>query len=101
MRSSRHGETGLGISMSSEHGVIGLVAKQAKVDPASLTRETKLADLNLQSIDVVELVFAVEEQFDIEVPYGPDEQNAAGISFASIGDIADAVDRLLDGKHTA
>jgi acyl carrier protein len=87
--------------MNSEQDVVELIAKQAKVEPASLTRDTKLTDLNLQSIDVVELVFAIEEKFDIEVPYGPGEQNAAGISFQSVGDIVEAVEKLLGARHVA
>jgi acyl carrier protein len=87
--------------MDTEHDVIELVAKQAKVEPTTLTRDTKLTDLNLQSIDVVELVFAIEEKFDIEVPYGAGEQNTAGISFGSVGDIVDAVDKLIAERRAA
>jgi Acyl carrier protein len=87
--------------MDTEHDVVELVAKQAKVEPSTLTRDTKLADLNLQSIDVVELVFAIEEKFDIEVPYGAGEQNTAGISFQSVNDIVKAVDNLLAQRHAA
>lgn len=87
--------------MSTEQDVIELVAKQAKAEPADLGRDTTLADLNLQSIDVVELVFAIEEKFDIEVPYGPGDRDAAGISFQTVGDIVDAVDKLLAERRAA
>jgi len=87
--------------MSSEQDVFEIVAKQAKTDAAALTRATKLTDLNLQSIDVVELVFAIEEKFDIEVPYSPSDQNTAGISFQSVGEIADAVAKLIAEQHPA
>ena len=85
--------------MIDQKDIFEIVAKQAKTDPAALSRETKLADLNLQSIDVVELVFAIEEKFDIEVPYSPSDQNAAGISFTSVGEIIDAVDKLVAEQH--
>jgi len=87
--------------MSSEQDVFEIVAKQAKTDAAALTRTTKLSDLNLQSIDVVELVFAIEEKFDIEVPYSPSDQNTAGISFQSVGEIVDAVNKLIAEQHPA
>lgn len=85
--------------MISESDIMEIVAKQAKVKASGLKRETLLADLDLQSIDVVELVFAVEEKFDIEVPYAPGEQNSAGISFRSIGDIITAVEKLVAEQH--
>jgi acyl carrier protein len=87
--------------MDCEHDVFELIATQAKVDPATLARDTKLADLNLQSIDVVELVFAIEEKFDIEVPYGAGGQDAAGISFQTAGDVVDAVARLVAARNAA
>lgn len=87
--------------MSSEQDVIAIIAKQAKKDPTDVTRTTTLADLDLQSIDVVEVVFAIEEKFDIEVPYSPSDQDKAGISFQSVGEIADAVDKLLAEQHPA
>lgn len=85
--------------MINEKDILEIVAKQAKADVAKLTRETKLTDLDLQSIDIVELVFAIEEKFDIEVPYAPSDQNSAGISFQTIGEIVDAVDGLVAKQH--
>lgn len=85
--------------MIDEKDIVEIVAKQAKVDPAGLKRETRLADLDLQSIDIIELIFAIEEKFDIEVPYAPSDLNSAGISFDTIGDVIDAVERLTSGKQ--
>lgn len=85
--------------MINQHDIIEIVAKQAKADPAKLTRETKLSELDLQSIDIVELVFAIEEKFDIEVPYSPSDQNTAGISFQTVGEVSDAVEKLVSEQH--
>jgi Acyl carrier protein len=79
--------------------IFEIVAKQAKVEPSTLTEATSLADLNLESIDVVELVFAIEEKFDIQVPYSPSDQDSAGISFNSIGEIVVAVNKLVSAQH--
>lgn len=85
--------------MINQNDIIEIIAKQAKADPAKLARETKLSELDLQSIDIVELVFAIEEKFDIEVPYSPNDQNSAGISFGTVGEIIDAVDKLAGEQH--
>jgi len=85
--------------MINEKDILEIVAKQAKADVSTLTRDTRLADLDLQSIDIVELVFAIEEKFDIEVPYAPSDRNSAGISFQTIGEIIDAVDGLVAKQH--
>jgi acyl carrier protein len=85
--------------MTIETDITDIVAKQAKVDASTLKRETELSQLDLQSIDIVELVFAIEEKFDIEVPYAPGEQNSAGISFKTIGDIVTAIEKLVAEQH--
>jgi acyl carrier protein len=76
-----------------------IVAKQAKIDSATLTRDTRLSEINLQSIDIVELIFAIEDKFDISVPYSPNDLNTAGISFESVGDLIQAVERLNAEQH--
>ncbi|HUO98659.1 MAG TPA: phosphopantetheine-binding protein [Rhizomicrobium sp.] len=85
--------------MVNEKDIVEIVSKQAKVEADAVKSETRLADLDLQSIDIVELVFAIEEKFDIEVPYAPSDQNAAGISFKTVGDIINAVNDLVAKQH--
>ena len=81
--------------------IFQIIAKEAETDAAGLTLDTKLADLYLQSIDMVELVFAIEDQYDIEIPYSPNPQNSAGVAFEAIGDIVAAVDKLVAEQHAA
>jgi acyl carrier protein len=46
-----------------------IVVEQLGVDPTDVTSNASiLDDLNADSLDVVELVMALEEEFDIEVP---------------------------------
>jgi len=75
--------------------VIEVIAKQAKVDASKVTRDTELADLNLESLDSIELVFALEEKFNIEIPFNANETNSAGISFSTAGNVIDAVAQLV------
>ena len=46
-----------------------IIAEQLEIDPQSITLETRLLeDLKADSLDVVELVMELEQEFDIEVP---------------------------------
>lgn len=55
--------------------VKGIVAEQLSVEPSEVTPEASFAnDLNADSLDVVELVMALEEEFDIEIPDEAAEQ---------------------------
>lgn len=48
--------------------VKALVVEQLSVEADEISLETTFEDLNADSLDVVELVMALEEEFDIEIP---------------------------------
>ena len=46
-----------------------ILAEQLDADPEEMTMDTKIAeDLEADSLDVVEVILAVEEEFSIEIP---------------------------------
>jgi acyl carrier protein len=54
---------------SVEERVIDIVAEQLGVDKDKITRETSFVnDLGADSLDTVELVMELEEEFDITIP---------------------------------
>lgn len=60
----------------------GLMAEQLGVDPGDMRPDANiLEDLGADSLDVVELVMAIEETFDIEVP----DEAAEGMR--TVGDV--------------
>ena len=46
--------------------IVALLSEQFSVDPEEITMETTLEDLHADSLDVVELSMALEEEFDLE-----------------------------------
>ena len=49
--------------------ILNVVKNFDQVDPAKVTPETKFADdLGLDSLDIVEVVMAIEDDFAIEIP---------------------------------
>jgi acyl carrier protein len=73
-------DTSKGDSMSQEEifqRVKKIVTDQLSVDPGEVTPEASFAnDLGADSLDTVELVMALEEEFDIEIP----DEAAEGIA---------------------
>ena len=68
----------------------GLMAEQLGVDPGEMRPEASiLEDLGADSLDVVELVMAIEEAFDIEVS---DEDAEA---MRTVGDVESYVAKRL------
>lgn len=75
--------------------IIRIIAEHASVDPGTVGRDTELSELEIESLDVVEIVFKLEEHFDIEIPYNANEQAQDGAEFETIGDVVDAVTPLV------
>lgn len=65
--------------------VKGIVAEQLGVETDEITLETSFDDLNADSLDVVELIMALEEEFDIEIP----DEDAEKIK--TVGDAVDYI----------
>ncbi len=69
-----------------------LAVQVLAVDAAQVTREAKFADdLDADSLDLAELVMALEDEFDITV----EEEELADI--ATVGDAVDMVTAKLGG----
>jgi acyl carrier protein len=79
-------------------GVIEIIAKQAKVAPETLSRETVLGDLGIESFDTIEIVFALEEKFDIEVPFNANTDDKSAAAFHTVGDVIDGIQKIVDAR---
>lgn len=66
--------------------VKGIIADQLGVDENEVTMESSfIDDLGADSLDIVELIMALEEEFDIEIP----DEEAEKIS--TVGNVVDYI----------
>ncbi len=66
--------------------IIEILSEQLDVDAETINAETRIAeDLNADSLDVVELLMAVEAEFDLEIP------DEAIESLKTVGDVVDYI----------
>ena len=49
--------------------VIEIIADQAIVEPSDLSDESTLESLGIDSLGLVESIFAIEEAFNIQIPF--------------------------------
>ena len=71
--------------------IVQIIADQAMVDQDEIKPDTTLDDLGLDSLGLVEVVFAIEEEFDISVPYNANEPTDSEFDISNVAAIADAV----------
>ncbi len=78
--------------------VTQIIAEQAMLDPEAIKPETTLEDLGLDSLAVVEVVFGLEEAFDISVPFNANEPAASEFDISKVAHIVAGVKQLIAAK---
>lgn len=76
--------------------VIQIIAEQAVLEVADVKPEATLESLGIDSLGLVELIFAIEEAFDISVPFNANEPSETqGFDISTVGSIIAAVEKLV------
>ncbi len=79
--------------MSVEQKVIDIVCEHLAVSKEKITRATKfIEDIGADSLDIVELIMELEEEFDIQIP---DDQSE---KIKTVGEAIDYIEREIGKK---
>jgi acyl carrier protein len=78
-----------------EAAVIAILAKQLLLSPSEVASDAQVEDLGLDSLGKVEAIFAMEERFDIAVPFNANEPDQPDFDFTSVQSIVAGVERLI------
>ncbi|MBQ2013663.1 MAG: acyl carrier protein [Peptococcaceae bacterium] len=71
--------------MDSFKKISEIVAEQLNIEADTIKRETTFGDLDADSLDVVEVIMALEDEFGIEIP------DEVAEKFKNIGDVVDYI----------
>lgn len=83
------------MAASVKDSVIRILAEQAMVDPSDVSLTQSLGDLGIDSLGLVEAIFALEEEFDIQVPFNANDPDAGDFDISSVAAIVGAVEGLV------
>jgi acyl carrier protein len=75
--------------------VIAIIAEQAVLDVADVTMDSTMESLGIDSLGLVESIFAIEEAFDISVPFNANDPGQSGFDISSVAAIVAGVERLI------
>ena len=80
--------------------VIRIIAEQAMLEPSDVEMTQSLQDLGIDSLGLVESIFAIEEEFDIQVPFNANEPEASDFDISSVAAIVGAVEGLVAAQKS-
>jgi acyl carrier protein len=75
--------------------VIEVIAKTQRLDPSAITPDSTFAELKIDSLDGINILFALEEEFKISIP------DDAAREITSVRQAVDGVARLMAAAGTA
>ena len=74
-----------------------ILAEECAVDRAALTDDARLDDVGISSVDMVQVIFAIEEEYGISIGDGD-----IGLEIETVGEVTDAVAKVIaDAKAGA
>ncbi|SMX28478.1 Acyl carrier protein [Pelagimonas phthalicica] len=81
--------------MNVKDQVIAIVAEQALLEPSDVTLESSPEDLGIDSLGLVEAIFAIEEAFDISVPFNANDPSESDFDISSVAKIIAGIEKLI------
>jgi acyl carrier protein len=77
--------------------IVAILKKNMKNPPETIALETKLSDLEIESLDLAVIVFDIEDSFGIQIPYNANEEMS---DFATVGSVVERVKAIV-GQNSA
>jgi len=75
--------------------VFRIIAEQAVLEPSDVTMQSTLEDLGIDSLGLVESIFAIEEEFDISVPFNANNPEESDFDISTVASIIAGIEKLV------
>ncbi len=84
--------------MTVKDRIVEIIAEQAVLEVSDVSMENTLEDLGIDSLGLVESIFAIEEAFDIQVPFNANDPTESEFDISSVASIVKAVEELVKAQ---
>jgi nodulation protein F len=74
---------------------IDAIASHSELEAAQITRDTKLDEVGISSLELTEIVMDLEDLFDVQIDLNAAE---AWETLRNVGDIIDAMEELVSAR---
>jgi acyl carrier protein len=67
-----------------------ILAEECDADRAALVDDARLEDVGISSVDMVQVIFAIEEEFGVSIG-----ENDMGLEVETVGEVTTAIARIV------
>jgi len=75
--------------------VVEIIAREQHMDASKITPDSTFAELGIDSLDGVNILFALEEEFKLDIP------DTVAQNMRSVRQVVDSLTRVLEGKDVS
>jgi len=72
--------------------VVEIIAREQHLDPAKVTMDSTFEELGIDSLDGVNILFALEEEYKIDIP------DSVAHNMKGVRQVVDSLTRVLEGE---
>lgn len=83
------------MSQSIPNRVIAVIAATQKIDPEKIREESTFQELGIDSLDGINILFALENEFDVSIP------DEAARSIKTVSEMIQGVGALVEARAEA
>ncbi len=83
------------MAQSVQDQVIAIIAEQAVMEVSEVKLDATLEGLGIDSLGLVEAVFAIEETFDVQVPFNANDPSDSQFDISNVQSMIKAVEGLV------
>tara|TARA_B100001063_G_C16404733_1_gene376576 strand:- start:162 stop:419 length:258 start_codon:yes stop_codon:yes gene_type:complete len=84
--------------MNVEKKVIEIIAELAVLEVEDVSLDSSLDSLGIDSLGLVESIFAIEEAFDIQIPFNANDPQNSDFDISSVATIIAGIQELVAKK---
>lgn len=78
--------------------VIEIIAEQAMLEPSDVSPGSTMESLGIDSLGLVESIFAIEEAFDVTIPFNANAPQESDFDITNVGTIIADIEKLVASK---
>ena len=79
--------------------VLEILTNHGQLASEDIGMSSTLESLGIDSVGVVEVIFTIEEEFDIDIPYNANETLSKRLDFSNVLSIVELVSELVRDNH--
>ena len=78
--------------------VIEILAEQALLDSKEVFDNSSLESLGIDSLGLVEVIFSLEESFNITIPFNANDPGSTNFDISSVSSVVSAVESIIESS---